>query len=223
MVILLILFIRINSSADEIHLDDGKVLKGKILRMDQDNVEYIPEGDKSFILVPRSSVKRVFYTKDFPDDKSAKLKNSQTKGIAYPRSKSSACLSSCLVPFWSDSWNYGYTNAGLFFSLSKLLAFTAIFYSLNKFSENIMSDEGLAWRDNSIVSAIAYLILVIVDINYSFDQVKEKNIERPMHGLLTPRAGSKIYILLSSRNEFFGAKEREKNFQGINISLGYRL
>ena len=47
--------------ADEIYLKDNTVLKGKILRVSEKNIEYDPEGDKPFDMVPRENAKKIVY------------------------------------------------------------------------------------------------------------------------------------------------------------------
>lgn len=49
------------ASADEIYLKDNTVIKGKILRVSEKNIEYDPEGDKPFDVVPREKAKKIVY------------------------------------------------------------------------------------------------------------------------------------------------------------------
>ncbi len=47
--------------ADEIHLKDGKVIKGKIIQITPKNIEYDPEGPKVFDVYPRDQVSRIVF------------------------------------------------------------------------------------------------------------------------------------------------------------------
>ncbi|MDH5720733.1 MAG: autotransporter outer membrane beta-barrel domain-containing protein [Spirochaetia bacterium] len=53
-----------NLFSDEIRLKDGSTIKGKVLRVSANNVEYDPEGDIPFDMVPRSSIKNIVYDND---------------------------------------------------------------------------------------------------------------------------------------------------------------
>ena len=50
-----------NSYSDEIHLRDGTVVKGKIIQLAPKYIEYDPEGDKPFDLLPRGQIIKIIY------------------------------------------------------------------------------------------------------------------------------------------------------------------
>lgn len=47
--------------ADEIYLADGRVLKGKIIRVTPTSVEYDPERNIVFDILPRGQIKKIVY------------------------------------------------------------------------------------------------------------------------------------------------------------------
>ncbi len=47
--------------ADEIHLQDGIIIKGKIIQLTEKHIEYDPEGGRPFDLCPRGQVKKIVY------------------------------------------------------------------------------------------------------------------------------------------------------------------
>lgn len=57
----LILVIATAAWADEIHLNDGRVFKGKIIRVTVKHIEYDPEGEKPFDLLPRGQIEKIVY------------------------------------------------------------------------------------------------------------------------------------------------------------------
>lgn len=57
----LVLIIATSVWADEIHLSDGRVFKGKIIRVTVKHIEYDPEGEKPFDLLPRGQIEKIVY------------------------------------------------------------------------------------------------------------------------------------------------------------------
>lgn len=49
------------SYADEIHLNDGTVVKGTIIRITDKHVEYDPEGESPFDILPRGQIAKIVY------------------------------------------------------------------------------------------------------------------------------------------------------------------
>ena len=47
--------------ADEIHLNDGQVIRGKILKVTERTIEYDPEGDEPFDVFPRGQIMKIVY------------------------------------------------------------------------------------------------------------------------------------------------------------------
>ncbi len=47
--------------ADEIHLNDGSVIKGKILQVTEKKIEYDPDGDRPFGMFPTDQVTKIVY------------------------------------------------------------------------------------------------------------------------------------------------------------------
>ncbi len=50
------------AAADEIHLQDGTVLRGQIIQVTADRIEYDPEGARAFDIVPRGQISRIVYS-----------------------------------------------------------------------------------------------------------------------------------------------------------------
>ncbi len=50
-----------NVFADEIYLNDGSVVKGKILRVTEKNIEYDPDGDRPFAIFPNGQISKIVY------------------------------------------------------------------------------------------------------------------------------------------------------------------
>lgn len=48
-------------TADEIHLNDGQVIRGKIVRVTERTIEYDPEGDEPFDVFPRGQILKIVY------------------------------------------------------------------------------------------------------------------------------------------------------------------
>ncbi|HSV95871.1 MAG TPA: hypothetical protein VLM75_02935 [Spirochaetota bacterium] len=48
-------------AADEIHLNDGQVIHGKILKVTERTIEYDPEGDEPFDVFPRGQILKIVY------------------------------------------------------------------------------------------------------------------------------------------------------------------
>ncbi len=58
----LLFFIIVSAAwADEIHLNDGRVFKGKIIQVTVKHIEYDPEGDKPFDILPRGQIEKIVY------------------------------------------------------------------------------------------------------------------------------------------------------------------
>lgn len=57
----LILTIATAAWADEIYLSDGRVFKGKIIRVTAKHIEYDPEGEKPFDILPRGQIEKIVY------------------------------------------------------------------------------------------------------------------------------------------------------------------
>jgi hypothetical protein len=59
----LLLFFIIASAAwaDEIYLNDGRIFKGKIIQVTVKHIEYDPEGDKPFDILPRGQIQKIVY------------------------------------------------------------------------------------------------------------------------------------------------------------------
>jgi hypothetical protein len=49
------------SYADEIHLNDGTVFKGTIIRITDKHIEYDPEGESPFDILPRGQIAKIVY------------------------------------------------------------------------------------------------------------------------------------------------------------------
>ncbi|MBP7603366.1 MAG: hypothetical protein KBA15_05530 [Spirochaetes bacterium] len=47
--------------ADEIHLNDGQVIRGKVLKVTERTIEYDPEGDEPFDVFPRGQIQKIVY------------------------------------------------------------------------------------------------------------------------------------------------------------------
>ncbi|RPI89855.1 MAG: hypothetical protein EHM32_12185 [Spirochaetales bacterium] len=47
--------------ADEIHLNDGQVMRGKIIKVTERTIEYDPEGDEPFDVLPRGQILKIVY------------------------------------------------------------------------------------------------------------------------------------------------------------------
>ena len=47
--------------ADEIHLNDGTIIRGRIIQVTPDNIEYDPDDNRNFSLVPRGQIKKLVY------------------------------------------------------------------------------------------------------------------------------------------------------------------
>ena len=59
--ILFLLSFTIAASADEIHLQNGEILRGKIIQVTPQNIEYDPEGTRVFDMVPRGQISKIVY------------------------------------------------------------------------------------------------------------------------------------------------------------------
>ncbi len=61
-VLLLLVFFSLQTLyADEIHLNSGKIIKGRIIRVTENSVEYDPEGEIPFNILKRKSVSKLKY------------------------------------------------------------------------------------------------------------------------------------------------------------------
>lgn len=60
-IVLLMLALASPLYADEIHLNDGRVIKGAIIRITPDRIEYDPEGDVPFDVFPRGQIEKIVY------------------------------------------------------------------------------------------------------------------------------------------------------------------
>ncbi len=49
------------SFADQIHLQDGTIIKGQIIQLTEKYIEYNPEGNRPFDMCPRGQVKKIVY------------------------------------------------------------------------------------------------------------------------------------------------------------------
>lgn len=58
--ILLLLF-TIAVHADEIHLQNGEILRGNIIQVTPQNIEYDPEGTRVFDIIPRGQISKIVY------------------------------------------------------------------------------------------------------------------------------------------------------------------
>jgi hypothetical protein len=56
-----LLLVCVSSYADEIHLNDGTVVKGAIIRITDRHIEYDPEGESPFDIFPRGQIAKIVY------------------------------------------------------------------------------------------------------------------------------------------------------------------
>ena len=64
-IIFIILFIIgatvLPAGSDEIHLNDGRIIKGKIIQVKPNVIEYDPEGREVFNTFPRGQIKKIVF------------------------------------------------------------------------------------------------------------------------------------------------------------------
>jgi hypothetical protein len=59
--VLLTLLFAITARADEIHLQGGDILRGKIIQVTPQSIEYDPEGTRAFDIIPRGQISKIVY------------------------------------------------------------------------------------------------------------------------------------------------------------------
>jgi hypothetical protein len=61
MLLLIVIFGATHVYADEIYLKDKRIIKGKVLKITAENIEYDPEGGIPFAIVKRDKVHKIIY------------------------------------------------------------------------------------------------------------------------------------------------------------------
>lgn len=56
-----LLLVCVTSYADEIHLNDGTVVRGAIIRITDKHIEYDPDGESPFDILPRGQIAKIVY------------------------------------------------------------------------------------------------------------------------------------------------------------------
>ncbi len=70
--------------ADEIHLQDGSIYRGRIIQVTPQHVEYDPDGPRAFDIIPRGQIQKLVY-----DDGNTILLNEGTRAAAPPSGQAS--------------------------------------------------------------------------------------------------------------------------------------
>ncbi len=70
--------------ADEIHLQDGSIYRGRIIQVTPQHVEYDPQGPRAFDIIPRGQIQKLVY-----DDGNTVLLNEGTRAVTLPSGQAS--------------------------------------------------------------------------------------------------------------------------------------
>lgn len=135
----LFLFFTIAVYADEIHLQSGEILRGKIIQVTPQNIEYDPEGPRVFDMVPRGQISKIVYD----DGSTVFLNEGSTGGAAAvaerPRDQGSQSIPS-QEPSSPASGNGTHTHDGFFFRA--LFGFGPASATFDNYAGNELEFEG---------------------------------------------------------------------------------
>ncbi len=136
--VLAALLFTITAHADEIHLQGGEILRGKIIQVTSQSIEYDPEGTRAFDIIPRGQISKIVY-----DDGSTVFLNEGTTVPAAAAERPLEPRTRTLPPSEQSSPASGdgtHTHDGFYFRA--LFGFGSAITSFENYSGNELKFEG---------------------------------------------------------------------------------